>query len=196
MQPGQTSILPDPQLRENAADVEKRLAACAGDLSLQDLQDLMDRAARGVFDSTMDSIAADTGAIWLADPGRTKMTVGYSHREPALTGREQPLDEGLISLVLASEHAICENNVYQNEQHSKRIDEALNFITCAMIAVPFYLGGAPRGVISCVQLKQQEADPDPPGFSAAHLARVQQLSTTVERLLNYRLLKILFDLNL
>ncbi len=191
-----TSILPDPTLRESAHEVESRLAACAARLSIDDLDCLMDRVSRGVFGAAMTDIGSESGTIWLADEARTKMTVGYSHSEPQLVGREQSLDEGLISLALATEHGICENKVYQNARHSKRIDEALHFITCAMIAVPFYLGGSVRGVISAVQLKRQSDDPDPPGFTGSHLSRVQQLSATTERLLNYNLLRLLFDLNL
>ncbi len=190
------SILPDPLLRESAATVERRLCETSARLSIDDLEDLMDRVSRGVFDAAMAEVAADSGTIWLADEERTKLVVGYSHSQPDLLGREQPLDEGLISLVLASEHGICENKVYQNARHSKRIDEAFHFITCAMIAVPFYLGGSVRGVISAVQLKRDAEAPDPPGFTGRHLARMQQLSTTTERLLNYNLLRILFDLNL
>jgi len=191
-----TSILPDPQLRENAHEVESRLSACAARLSIEDLEGLMDRVSRGVFGAAMADIGSESGTIWLADEARTKLIVGYSHTEPELVGREQPLDEGLISLVLATEHGICENQVYRNAHHSKRIDEAFQFITCAMIAVPFYLGGSVRGVISAVQLKRAANAPDPPGFTGSHLARVQQLSATTERLLNYNLLRILFDLNL
>lgn len=172
------------------------MSARAAQLAIGDLEELMDRVARGVFEAAMNEIGAHSGTIWLADEGRTKLVVGYSHRELELVGREQPLDEGLISLVLASEHGICENRVYQNARHSKRIDEALKFVTCAMIAVPFYLGGSVRGVISAVQLKHDADEPDPPGFTGTHLARVQQLSSTIERLLNYNLLRALLDLNL
>lgn len=196
MSPRTTSILSDPHLREHATDVERRLSACAARLSIEDLDALMDRVPRGVFGAAMVDIGAVSGTIWLADEARTKMTVGYSHSEPELVGREQSLDEGLISLVLATEHGICENKVYQNANHSKHIDEALHFITCSLIAVPFYLGGSVRGVISAVRLKQKAADPDPPGFTGTHVSRVQQLSATTERLLNYNLLRILFDLNL
>lgn len=196
MSPRTTSILSDPHLREHAHDVERRLAACAARLSIDDLDALMDRVARGAFGAAMTEVGADSGTIWLADEERTKMTVGYSHHEKQLVGQEQSLDEGLISLVLATEHGLCENKVYQNARHSKRIDEALHFITCALIAVPFYLGGSVRGVISAVQLKREAEDPDPPGFTGNNLSRVQQLSATTERLLNYNLLCILFDLNL
>ena len=82
-----------------------------------------------------------------------------------------------------------------DEQHSKRIDEALGMVTCAMIAVPFYLGGGLRGVISAVQWKESEDASDPEGFTARDLHRAQRLSSMLERLLNYKVLKIILDLN-
>ena len=96
---------------------------------------------------------------------------------------------------MASEQAICENKVYERADHSKRIDEEIGRITCAMIAAPFYLGGSIRGVLSAVQWKDPQGDPDPPGFTAVHLGKVQRLSIVLERLLNYQLLRIIFDLH-
>lgn len=188
------SILPDSRLAECGTDVERGLSSCAASLSIHDLQALMDQVNCTIFDAAMRGTGAESGTIWLANRQRTHLTIGYSHVDPGLVGHDQPLDEGLVSLVLASENGICENSVYQNKQHSKRIDEAFHFVTCAMIAVPFYLGGSLRGVISFVRLKPDESAPDPPGFTADHLAQVQQLSATIERLLNYRLLRILLDL--
>ena len=65
-----------------------------------------------------------------------------------------------------------------------------------MIVTPFYMCGALRGVISTVQIKDSEDAPDPPGFSASNLNRMRRLSTVLERLVNYRLLTRLLDLEL
>ncbi len=192
---GSHSFLSDAALSENGAQVEARLTDYACRLTIDDLQGLMDPVNRDLFERAMEEIAADSGTIWLVDEGRTRMTVGYSHRTPDLFAKELPLDEGLISLVMASEQAICENKVYEHAEHSKRIDNEIGMITCGMIAAPFYLGGSLRGVLSCVQWKKMAEDPDPPGFSAVHLRKVQRLSTVLERLLNYQLLRIIFDLH-
>ena len=63
-----------------------------------------------------------------------------------------------------------------------------------MIAVPFYLGGEAAGVLSCVQLKKSPDAPDPVGFTAKHLNRISRLSTTMERLINYRVLNSILGL--
>ena len=189
------SFLPDTSLSESGPDLEARLAEYAAQMTIDDLQGLMDPVNRDLFERVMREISAESGTIWVVDEERTKMTVGYSHRTPDLFAKELPLDEGLISLVLASEQATCENRVYEHAEHSKRIDEEIGRITCAMIAVPFYLGGTIRGVLSCVQWKDAASDPDPPGFSAVHIGKVQRLSTVLERLLNYQLVRIIFDLH-
>ena len=189
------SFLPDSGLSDSGADVEARLNDYAARMTIDDLRGLMDPVNCDLFERAMQEIAADSGTIWLVDEGRTKLTVAYSHRSVDLFAKELPLDEGLISLVLASEQAICENKVYEHAEHSKRIDNEIGMITCAMIAAPFYLGGSLRGVLSCVQWKENEGDADPPGFSAVHLKKVQGLSTVLERLLNYQLLRIIFDLH-
>lgn len=186
-------FLADVELGEHGSAIEKRLADYAGRLEPDDLSSLMDPVTADIFGKVLRETGADSGVIWLADRERTNLVVGYSHKVEKLLGMRQPLDEGLISLVLGSEHAICENEVYADERHSKKIDEEIGMITCAMIAVPFYLGGNVRGVVSCVQWKERESDPDPPGFTGSELNQVKLFTAAAERLLNYELLKIILD---
>ena len=182
-------IQPDPVLSEHAAALEKRLDETARQLSPENLGTLLGVSSRELVSVTISALPADSASIWLIDADHTHLIV--SHTAPhsdALLDREQPLNEGLISLVLASEQSICENQVYEHAQHSKQVDSALGIVTCAMIAVPFYVGGNLRGVLSCVRLKDTPDAEDPPGFTAANLGRVERLSTAIERLLNYRIL--------
>jgi hypothetical protein len=58
-----------------------------------------------------------------------------------------------------------------------------------MIAVPFYLLGTCRGVVSCVQLKRPGSlQPELPGFQPEHLADVQRATALLSQLLEFRLL--------
>ncbi len=186
----------DPGLAEQSPVLEKLLADTVDELTPDDLRGLIDPLLQSIFSASMAAIGSDSATVWIADKERTKLTAFFVDREPKLVGREQPLDEGLISLVLASEQAICENQVYKHAQHSKLVDQALGIITCAMIAVPFYLGGQVCGVMSCVKIKRDKNDPDPDGFTGAHLTEVQRLSKVVERLVNFRLVQILADLHI
>src|SRR5450432_1932786 len=82
-------------------------------------------------------------------------------------------NEGSICLVVASENAFIENQVYKNKSHSTALNKKLGKTTYAMIAVPLYFLNQVRGVISCVQLfdvlvEEGQAAPvgrTPPGFS-------------------------------
>ena len=51
-------------------------------------------------------------------------------------------------------------------------------------------------MISTVQIKDSEDAPDPAGFFVRNLNRMRRLSTVLERLVNYRLLTTLLDLEL
>ena len=112
-----------------------------------------------------------------------------THAEQLVGRFKQPLNEGLICMVFASERPFLENEVWKNEQQSKRVDLFLGVQTCAMIAVPFYFLQACRGVVSCVQLKKRGArGPEPPAFRPEHLASVQRATATLSRLIELRLL--------
>lgn len=143
-----------------------------------------------------ESLSADSISVWVADVEETCLVVTHSDPDSRLVGWAQPLGEGLISLAYASEQPLCENRVYANARHSKRVDEAFGQVTAALIATPFYFGGRVQGVVSCVQLKAGENAPDPPGFTARGLNRVRRASTVLERLVNYRLLTELLGLEL
>jgi hypothetical protein len=69
-----------------------------------------------------------------------------------IVGFKQPLNKGIISLVVASERAFIDSNVYKNSNYSAVLDEKLHNTTYAMIAVPLYFLNEVRGVITCVQL--------------------------------------------
>jgi len=189
-------IAPDPEFSGQSALLERRLEHAARSLEAEDLDSLLGKIGREMFVLYSEAVGADSMSIWLLDPGKTKLVVAYTEPDPAFVGWEQPLNEGLISLVVASEQALCENLVYQHTQHSKRADKAMDQITCSMIAVPFYLAGDLIGAVSCVQLKQSPGDPDPDGFTGRHLNRISRLSAALERMINYRLLVSLLDLEL
>ena len=102
---------------------------------------------------------------------------------------KQPLNAGLICMVFASEQAIVENDVYKNARQSKLLDELLQVQTYALIAAPFQLLKACRGVISCVQLKRpQTRAQELAGFDFAHLTAIQRSAALLSQLIELRLL--------
>ncbi|MCB1207277.1 MAG: GAF domain-containing protein [Verrucomicrobiae bacterium] len=189
-------ITPDPQLSEHAPAIERALALAAAAISPEDFCSLIGDPGQTALRMVMESLSADSISVWIADIDDKFLVVTHSEPDPTFIGWTQPLTEGLISLVYASEQPLCENQVYLNARHSKRVDEAMKQVTTALVAVPFYFGGKVQGVISCVQLKASADAPDPSGFTARGLNRVRRLSTVLERLVNYRLLTRILNLEL
>ena len=190
-------LQPDTELSEHSLRIEQRLEECARRLQPEDMGELLGQTGRELISLTVTALGADSASIWQVDADHTRLIV--SHVEPMnelMYKREQPLDKGLVTLVLGSGQAICENKVYANERHSKRTDEALGKITCALMAVPLYAGGSLRGVVSCVKMKDSIDDPDPEGFSAPNLGRLKRLSSAIERIVNYRMLVSILGLEL
>ncbi len=189
-------IAPDPTISEHAALIERRLTQAATSINPDEFKGLIGDPGLSVLRSAMECIKADSISVWLADIDQQNLVVTHSEPDHAFIGWEQSSSEGLTALVFASEQPLCENRVYLNKEHSKRADEMMGQTTCAMIATPFYIAGTLRGVISAVQLKENEEAADPEGFSARCLNRMTRLSTVMERLINYRLLTTLLDLEI
>lgn len=189
-------ITTDSELSEYAPMIERRLASAAQSVTPDEFKTLLGDPGRAMLRAMMESVKGDSTSIWLADIEEKNLVATHSTPNESLIGWKQPLNEGLTSLAFASEQSLCENNVYQNANHSKGVDDAMDQVTCALIATPFYFGGALQGVVSCVQIKANVEAPDPAGFSARDLSRIRRLSTVLERLVNYRLLTNLIGLEL
>jgi hypothetical protein len=100
-------------------------------------------------------VGADEGTIWLADTEGKNLVPAYNtgpRAKDLVAVFHQPMGEGLVALVFANGQPLVENEVYKNEDHSKRVDHALGQRTEAMMIVPFHFLGDLRGVISCVVL--------------------------------------------
>lgn len=193
---GDVLIQPNPELSSRSAAVEEALARTAANLDPEVFSNLIGAPGLSVMRSSMEVLKADSLSVWLIDRDETHLVVTHTEPDPAFLGYKQSVEEGLIAFAYASEQCLCENEVYLNEKHSKKVDEKLGQVTYAMIATPFYIAGNLKGVISCVQLKENHDAPNPAGFSARNMNRVRRLSAAVERLVNYKLLTILFDLEI
>jgi len=189
-------IQPDPEISPHAAHIEQSLNRIARALRPDEFTGLIGAPGLSVMRSAMDALQADSLSVWLADEDESHLVVTHTEPDPEFLGWKQSLEEGLTGLVYASEQCLCENEVYSNANHSKKADEALGQVTYAMIATPFYIAGNLKGIISCVQLKDSVDAPNPSGFSARNMNRVRRLSTAIERLVNYKMLTSLLDLEL
>jgi len=145
-----------------------------------------------VLGDALQKVGASEGSVWLLDENRQNLVIAYNTgpRAAEIVGKvKQPLTEGIVSMVVASEQSFVENEVYKNRQHSKLVDRQFDQVTEAMIVVPFYLLKHCRGVVSCVHLSE-------PGeitgakFTNANLGVIQLAAAVISDLIDYRLLRV------
>ncbi len=192
------NFLPEQRFIPLRPALQEHLAKIGDAVSPRNFLSICDRMLMKFLTDTFERVSADAGSIWLLDEEKQHLVVAFSSGANAdkIVGFKQPLSKGIISLVVASERAFIDSNVYKNSNYSAVLDEKLHNTTYAMIAVPLYFLNQVRGVISCVQLLDvllQHGEPvpagkTPPGFKPQHLATIQTASAVLKDLIDYRLL--------
>jgi GAF domain-containing protein len=154
--------------------------------------DILDACTREALIEGLTRMSAHEGTLWLLDEARTLLRPRFNSgpRAAEFVGRFlQPLRAGMISMVVATEQPICENEVHKSQRQDPTLDTELGLRTCAMVAVPLYYAGELRGVISAVKLKPAQGPAeDPPGFTMGDLQQLQRTASLVSRLIEHRLL--------
>jgi hypothetical protein len=185
-------MLPGPDFADLKPVLSERLARLGDSIRAEQFAGLLDPLFCHVLRQGFVEAGADEGTLWLPDEESRHLVPVYNSGPAAaeLVGRfKQPLSDGLISMVFASEQSFLENEVSKNAQQSKLLDGMLQTQTCAMIAVPFYFLRACRGVLSCVQLKHPgSAASAPPGFRPEHLSCIERTGAVASQLIEFRLL--------
>ncbi|MCI0747654.1 MAG: GAF domain-containing protein [Verrucomicrobia subdivision 3 bacterium] len=187
---GEPALAPDPRFAELKNALADRLASAGASITPQNFASLLDPLMRSVLAQGFAEATAHEGTVWLLDEPGQHLIPAYNTGPNAakfVATFKQPVNEGLIAMVTASEQPFVENEVYRNSRQSKRLDTALGVQTCSLIGVPFYLLKRCSGTISCVQLKTAN-QPDPPGFTPSHLAAVQRTASVLSRLLDFQFL--------
>jgi hypothetical protein len=136
--------------------------------------DMVDRIMSGFAE-----LGATEAAIWLRDAAGDHLVPVFNNTptlESLVGVYRQPLDRGIISMVLAIQSAVIERDVYKNPQHDSTVDRQLGQVTVHMMAVPLYFAGDSRGVISAVRLRSAgtDEDSDPPPFEETHLESLKK----------------------
>jgi GAF domain len=192
MSEGRFPILPDENLAGLRPALLQRLRAAAMEACNMSFDVVFDAGMRALLLESFQQVGADEGTIWLIDSGNEVLVPRFNsgpHAAGFVGVHRQPLSKGMISMVVATEQPICENEVYKNERQDKAVDRKLGLRTCAMIAVPLGFSGELRGVISCVQVRPENSqDPDPPGFTHQNLVHIQLASSLLGRLFEARIL--------
>lgn len=195
---GRFTVLNDERIEAVRHVIAARMREAAARMCEEEFDEFFDATMRAVFNRSMTLAGAHEGTVWLLDQGRSFL-VPRHNTGPNAKGfvgcYQQTLRSGMISMVVATEQPICENEVHKNQQQDRTLDQQLGLQTCAMLAVPFYFGGELRGVISAVQLKEaNSAEADPPGFTADHLDVLQNAASVLSRLVEHQVLRLVLGL--
>jgi len=192
------NFLPEPRFVPLRPALQEHLAKLGAAVTPENFLSICDEMLLKLLKEAFARISADEGSIWLLDPEKQNLVVAFNSGPDTdkIMGFKQPTTKGIVSLVVASEHAFVENQVYKNAKHSATLDKKLHKTTYAMIAVPLYFLNEVRGVISCVQLLdvvvhegQAAATGEmPAGFGPPELNTIQTIAAVVRDLIDYRLL--------
>ena len=192
------NFLSDPRFSALRPALQEHLAKISVAISPENFRSICDHEVLDILQSAFDRVSADEGSIWLLDAEKQHLVVSYNSGPDAekIVGFKQPVNQGLISLVVAAEQGLAENLVFKHAKHSPLLDQKIGKTTYAMIAVPFYFLNEVRGVISCVQLVEAKLDAGqivpientPAGFGPEDLTIIQKAAAIVTRLIDFRLL--------
>src|SRR5260221_4000839 len=122
------NILPDPAFQALGPALAERLEKVASSIRPQQFDSLLDPLMRETIAGGFTQAGAHEGTVWLVDGARQHLVPAYNTgpRAAELVGRfEQPLSDGLISMVFGSEQPFLENEVWRNVRQSKLLDSML-----------------------------------------------------------------------
>ena len=174
--------------------IDARVKAAAELVGEGAFEEFFDRTMREQLVEALASAHAHEGTVWLLDKSRSVLVPRFNsgpHAESFVGSYRQSLRAGMISMVVATEQPICENEVRKNQQQDTTLDQKLGLATCAMLAVPFYFAGELRGVISAVQLQAaDDPGPEPAGFTLENLHSLQLAASVLARMIEHQLVSM------
>jgi hypothetical protein len=192
------NLLPDETFVGLRPNLEARLQLAARAVTPGNFMDLIDSSTEALLRQTFKVIGADEGSVWLVESGQTGLVVAYNSgpQSSSIVGFRQPLSEGIVSMVLATQMPFAESEIYRNARHSKLLDDRLHLTTYAMVAAPFYFMNACRGVITAVQLVHARSldgmlileGEAPPGFGPSALDGLRHAAAILSTVVDHRLL--------
>lgn len=180
-------VIKDPALAGTAARLERCVAASLEIQKPAEAAALVTELISDSFADLLGDLAADGGTLWLLCPGEAVLEAVFNPLEPELAGKRQPLASGIVSLVLATGEPARMSAESGDRRHSPVIDLALGKTTRSMIAVPFRLAGATRGVLTAVRLTG-----DAP-FDDGETARLARHAAVMEELIERGLTRAILE---
>src|SRR2546430_4555401 len=111
------NFLPEQRFIPLRPALQEHLAKIGDAISPANFLSICDEMLLTVLTDTFERISADEGSIWLLDEGKQHLVVTFNSGPNAdkIVGFKQPLNKGIISLVVASEQAFIESYFFQAE---------------------------------------------------------------------------------
>lgn len=187
------SLLPSPEFEKLSPLLSERVMRTADSLGLANFGEFLDPTMRNLLERAFQNAGSHEGAVWLVDAERKNLVIchAWGTRADQVMGFAQPLTSGIVSMVLATEQAFCENKVYTNRAQAKALDQKLGMLTCSMIAAPLMFAKGLRGVVSCIKAKQSAEEPDPPDFAPHALGEMQFVAHVLGKLIEFELVSVI-----
>jgi hypothetical protein len=183
---------PDPELSAAAPLVSRRLHERAALLDGAWFRSAQAALPRGMIGGAFTRCGAHEGTLWLVQEDMLVPAVNTGpHADRLVDVFRQPIAHGIIGMVAVTEQAFCENDIRRNALRDATLDTLLGVETVAMLAVPMVFGGGVRGVVTCVQLRD---DRPAPGFTPAHLEDLERETGIAGRLIDLTLLDSILGL--
>ena len=182
--------LPDPRVAPHAQAIEQRVGQFASHLRAANLADSLDPLMLRMIKDGFRDTGAHEGVIWMLDLEQKNLLCAWQMGADSsrLANFRHALDNGVSSMVLATQQAFCENNLAQNRAAASVLEERMKVIICARIMVPWSIAGRQRGLIACYQTKPNLEAPDPAGFDEDAVEEISLMSRLLGRLLDHKLL--------
>lgn len=185
-----TRISPDPLTK--SGDFLEHLRARLGFSDLAALHRDLDPLTLTTFEQGVRAAGAHEATIWLLNESEDTLVPAHNtgpYADEILSRHRQPVDEGLIGMVLVNGQSLVENDAHLNSQQSKLLDQMLGLQTRSLMAAPYLLFGQRVGVFSFVQLSIAGQSPEGEfGFDPGHLEQVETTTMLVSRLVEHALI--------
>jgi GAF domain-containing protein len=140
--------------RENVYlhDTLKSIKGLVDTVARLDVIEDLDRLLNRIVYEAVRIVDAVEGSLLVSDPaaGELVFVAARSEMRDRLVGYRIPIDTGIAGWVVQHEEPVIANDVRQDDRFSSTVDQAFQFTTRSLLAVPLICCGQPLGAIELV----------------------------------------------
>ncbi|MCH6257965.1 GAF domain-containing protein [Puniceicoccaceae bacterium K14] len=189
------NYIPDPEIVGFASRLDNALQSLAETASPAEMASLVEFVSGRYLLSCFQDINALEGSIWIVDElGKNLVPIYNSgiHSDNFVLKFKQPIYQGIISMVFATEMPFLEKDIENNRKHDDSLDKMLKLKTESMAIVPLFYAGAIRGVISAINFSPDSVQPEKSKNDYEHhiLNTLQSSSAVIGKLIDSEMREI------